>query len=194
MEVKNLLILAKAGDKNAKEQLIKLYYPLVVKQTKGVFINAYTFDDLVQTGIESLLKGINKFNIEKDISTFTPYLFQCLKNNFNYLLRKEIKNNKCSSLNVVTTDNMEIIDLIEDNETLEQVVFKTITSQELSNSLKLLDSEELELISFLYLNNDSGKKEYLSRYAKFKNKDYYYCTTLKKRALKKLKTSMILYK
>ena len=82
-------------------------------------------------------------------------------------------------------DDMESMDFIPDTKILEEVIIKTITSKKLLSSLKLLDKEELELIKFLYLDED-GEKEYLSNYAKLKGKDYYYCTTLKKRALSKL--------
>ncbi|QSW19113.1 hypothetical protein J1C67_16470 [Clostridium gasigenes] len=79
---------------------------------------------------------------------------------------------------------MESMGFIYDTKILEEVIIKRITSKELLLSLKLLDKEELGLIRFIYLNN-TGKKEYLSNYSKLKNKDYYYCTILKKRALSK---------
>ncbi|NKF05683.1 sigma-70 family RNA polymerase sigma factor [Clostridium gasigenes] len=181
-----LLTLSKNGDKAAKELLIKKYYALIVFQTKGIYLNGYTFDDLVQTGIESVLKSINNFDISKGIEAFNSYVFFSIKNNFNYLCRKEIKYNEVFSLNTIVKDDMESIDFIPDTKILEEVIIKTITSKELLSSLKLLDKEELELIRFLYLDED-GEKEYLSNYAKVKGKDYYYCTSLKKRALSKLR-------
>lgn len=191
MEVRDLLILAKNGDATSKEALIKKYYGFIVNEAKGVFLNSYTFEDLIQTGIESILKGIEKFDIENKEANFDAYIFWCIKNNFNYLCRKEIRNNTYSSLNTVVKDNMESIDFIQADETLEEIVFKKLKSKNLASSLELLDEEEMELINFLYLSTTNGEKQFLSKYAKLKGKDYYYCTSLKKRALQKLKLSMI---
>ncbi|SDP07034.1 sigma-70 family RNA polymerase sigma factor [Clostridium gasigenes] len=189
MEVIDLLILAKNGDEKSKEKLIDKYYGLIIHQTKPVFLNGYTFEDLIQTGVESVLKAINSFDINKGIESFNAYIFWSIKNNFNYLCRNEIRHSQCLSLNIVMKDDMESIDLIESKETLEEIVFKTVTLKELRFSLQLLDKEELELISFLYLNDSTDKKQYLSKYAQLKGKDYYYCTNLKKRALEKLKSA-----
>ncbi|MBU3105503.1 sigma-70 family RNA polymerase sigma factor [Clostridium gasigenes] len=167
-----------------KKLLIKRYYGFILLQTKGIYLNGYTFDDLVQSCIETVLKSINTFNIKKAIEDFTPYVLLSIKNNFNYLCRKDIRYNKVVSLNTVFKDNMESMGFIYDTKILEEVIIKRITSKELLLSLKLLDKEELGLIRFIYLNN-TGKKEYLSNYSKLKNKDYYYCTILKKRALSK---------
>lgn len=191
MEIRELLLLAKKGDTVAKEKLIEQYYGLIVAQSKGIFLNSYSFDDLVQTGIESLLKAIKNFDLEKGGDSFTGYVFWCIKNNFSYLCRKEIRYNNCSSLNITATDDLEIIDLIQDTDTLEDVVFKSLSSKALAQSLETLNEEELSLISFLYLNNSSDKKEYLSNYAKLKGKDYYQCTLLKKETLHKLKSAIL---
>lgn len=183
-EVCELLILAKNGDMSAKELLIKKYYGLIISQAKDIHLNGYTFDDLIQSGIESLLKSINSFNLDNGSIGFNTFLFNTIKNNFNYLCRKETRYNNLFSLNTLLVDNIEFMDTIPDPKILEEVIMKNITSKELMLSLKLLDKEELELIKFLYLNDT---KQMLSKYSTLKGQDYYYCTCLKKRALSKLK-------
>ena len=192
MVTENLLILAKNGHKDSMEKIINNYYPFIIKETKGIFLDSYVFEDLVQTGIESILKGINKFDLDKGVDKFSPYIFLCIKNNFNYLCRKEIRNNNSLSLNAVIKDNMESIDFLESNQTLEEIVFQNLKSKELSLALKFLNHEELDLVTFLYLSTPNGKKQLLSQYAKIREKDYYYCTSLKKRTLQKLKNSIII--
>ncbi|NKF05655.1 hypothetical protein J1C67_16355 [Clostridium gasigenes] len=59
---------------------------------------------------------------------------------------------------------MQSIYFIPDTKILEEVIIKTITSNKLLFSLQLLDKEELELIKFLYLNDQTGEKQYLSKY------------------------------
>ncbi|NKF05662.1 sigma-70 family RNA polymerase sigma factor [Clostridium gasigenes] len=184
-ELTRLLSNAQNGDEAAKKLLIKKYYCFIVSKTKGIYLNGYTFDALVQSGVETVLRSINAFNITKGIEAFTPYVLLSIKNNFHYLCRKEIRYNKVFSLNTIVKDNMASMDFIPDTKNLEEVVLQRITSKELFFSLKFLDKEELELIKFLYLDDD-GEKQYLSNYAKLKGKDYYYCTSLKKRSLSKL--------
>lgn len=122
-----------------KKLLIKRYYGFILLQTKGIYLNGYTFDDLVQSCIETVLKSINTFNIKKAIEDFTPYVLLSIKNNFNYLCRKDIRYNKVVSLNTVFKDNMESMGFIYDTKILEEVIIKRITSKELLLSLKLLD-------------------------------------------------------
>lgn len=189
-ELTSLLLLAKNKDKDATEKLIKQFYGLIVFHSKGIFLKCYSFDDLVQTGILSLLKAIENFDIDRGIESFTSYVFWCIKNNFNYLCRQEIRYNQNLSLNTVLKDDMESIEFIPSDENLEEVILKTLTYEELQFSLQLLDSEELDLIIYLYFNNSKENNHYLSTYAKLKEKSYYYCTYLKKRALKKLKANL----
>lgn len=186
----SLLLLAKDNDESAKEAIIKQFYALIVYQSKEIFLSAYTYDDLIQTGIVSLLKAIESFDINKGIQAFSSYVFWCVKNNFNYLCRQEIRYNQCYSLNTVLKDGMESIDFIASDGSLEEIVFGKITSMDLKSALNLLTPEELDLISFLYLGSSNEDKGFLSKYAKIKDKDYYYCTRLKKHALSKLKTNL----
>lgn len=183
----NLLLLAKSNDNLSKEKLINQHQGLISYHCKGIFLKSYTFDDLVQTATLSFLKAIENFDMDKGASAFSSYAFWCIKNNFSYLCRQENRHNQSTSLNISQQDGIEIIDLIPSLENLEDIAIKNITYDTLQYSLELLDCEELGLINFLYLNSSNKKRQLLSNYAKAKNKDYYYCTILKKRTLMKIK-------
>lgn len=183
----NLLLLAKSNDNLSKEELINKHQALIFYHCKGIFLKSYTFDDLVQTATLSFLKAIENFDISKGALAFSSYAFWCIKNNFSYLCRQEIKHNKLTSLNIEQEDGTEEMHLLPSLENLEDIAIKNITYDTLQYSLELLDSEELDLINFLYLNSSNENAPYLSTYAKVKNKNYYYCTILKKRTLMKIK-------
>lgn len=186
-----LIILAKNGDQNAKEEIIKMYYPLIIKESKGIFLKEKTFEDLIQIGIVSLLKGIEKFDINRDFSSFSSYILWSIKNGYRYLCRSEIRYNSELSINKTTDDGFEFADgLLDSTVNIEKNFINELVFENLYLSLEALDKDERELIELLYLKYE---KPNLSRYAKENNKDYYYCSCLKKRALTKLKGSLMEY-
>lgn len=182
-----LVLLSQNGDSPSKELLIKKYYSFIVSKTKNIYLTDYTFDDLIQNGVATVLRCINTFNVSNGIETFNPYVISAIKNNFNYLLRQEIRYNQVLSLNTTPKENQNPIESIPYPETTEEIIVKRLNLDELRLSLKKLEPEEFELIKFLYL-DVYHKTPFLSAYAKLNNKDYYYCTCLKKRALIKLKS------
>lgn len=185
--MKELLIKAKNQDKAAKMEIIDKYYPLIVKEAKNVFLNGRTFEDIVQIGIINLLNAIEKFNISKGSDKFSSYALWAIKNGNRYLLRSEIRyNTEISVDKAYEGAETEFINTIEDeNSNTENIYFTSVDNDNIYRALKLLDDEELELINFLYFDNI---KPNLSKYAKLKDKDYYYCVCLKNRALSKMRT------
>ena len=184
--MKELLILAKNNDIKAKEEIINMYYPLIIKEAKNVFINGRTFEDLIQIGIVNLINAINKFDLNRGVNSFSSYALWSIKNGFRYLCRSEIRYNDELSLNKTKDDDFELGESIVDEKiNVENSVIQDIIYEGLYLALERLDKEERELIDFLYLKNE---KPNLSKYCKEYNKDYYYATCLKKRALKKLKS------
>jgi RNA polymerase sigma factor (sigma-70 family) len=184
--MENLLKKAKNQDFFAKEEIIKMYYPLIIKEAKGLYLKNKSFDDLIQIGIVNLLNAINKFDLSKGASSFPSYALWAIKNGFRYLCRREIKYNDEFSLNKTTDEGCELGNSIIDTDiNLEEGVINDILYERLYLALDYLDFEERELIEFLYISN---KKPNLSKYSILKDKDYYYCSCLKKRALHKLKS------
>ncbi|MGL5085928.1 MAG: sigma-70 family RNA polymerase sigma factor [Clostridium sp.] len=187
-EMLRILTLAKNGDNSSKEIIISKYYAYVVLHLKEIFLDGYTFEDLLQIGIESILKSIIAFDIDKPIAGFSSYVYLAIKNNFYYLCRKENKNNNMHSLNQELEYGFESLDLIPSPENLEEIVIDQISESEFLQRLSFLDSEELKLIKFLYLDY-SKEKRHLTDYAKLHGKDYYACVVLKRHALRKLKNN-----
>ncbi len=178
---------AKNNDNAAKEEIIKMYYPLIIKESKRVFLKNRSFEDLIQIGIVHLLKAINLFDLSRGSKSFSSYALWSIKNGYITLIRSEAKYNDEISLNLplYNAPDIEVADsIIDESIDIEKKVTDSIIYNEINSALDKLDYEERDIIDFLYIDNETSN---LSRYSKLRNKDYYYCSCLKKRALVKLK-------
>ena len=185
--MEDLIRKAKNNDNAAKEEIIKMYYPLIIKESKKVFLKNRTFEDLIQIGIIHLIKAINLFDLSRPSSGFSSYALWSIKNGYISLIRSEAKYNDEMSLNLplYNAPDIEVADsIIDESINIEQDVTNSIIYSEINAALNKLDYEERDIINFLYIENETSN---LSRYSKLRNKDYYYCSCLKKRALVKLK-------
>lgn len=185
--MENLIRRAKNNDNSAKEEIINMYYPLIVKESKRIFLKNRTFEDIVQIGAISILNAIRLFDLSRGIDSFSSYVLWSIKNGFINIIRSEAKYNDEISLNVYCKDttDVEIVDsLIDENIDVEDTAITSAFYDEILFALNKLDNEEKEIIKFLYIDNDMAN---LSKYARSHNKDYYYCSCLKKRALEKLR-------
>jgi RNA polymerase sigma factor (sigma-70 family) len=183
--MKDLLKRAKNNDSLAKEEIIKMYYPLIIKESKIIYLKNKSFEDIVQIGILNLLHAIDKFDLTRDVGKFPSYALWAIKNGYRYLCRNEIRYNDEISLNNKTDNDFELgLNIVDESINIEEKVINDILYEELYLALEKLDYEEREIIEFLYISND---KPNLSKFSVLKGKDYYYCSCLKKRALKKLK-------
>lgn len=184
--MEELLLKAQTGDSKAKEDIINMYYPLIIKESKKIYLKNRNFEDLIQIGVINLLKAIKLYDLSRGTQSFSSYVFWSVKNSYASLIRSEIKYNQETSLNAFCKDSdIEIVDALVDEEfNLEEIVVQEFSNEEIILALQKLSPEEKDIISFLYIEHD---KSNLSKYCRLRNKDYYYCSCLKKRALRKLK-------
>ena len=118
-EEKKYLALARAGDKEAKEVLIKHNMRLVAHVVKK-YAGAAETDDLLSVGSIGLIKAINTFQDGKGTQLAT-YTARCIENEILMLLRsgKKHKNN-VSLTDPVGTDKdgneLTLIDLLSEKE------------------------------------------------------------------------------
>lgn len=179
-----LILLAKNNDKNSKQILIEKYLPLVKKEIKKYpFIDNYDYDDLIQYGILSILKAIKAFDVEKK-TQFPSYVKFAVINNFAYLCRQNPSEKCATSLNIENEDGLEIIDLIEDNKSTEDIFINNYEDNRILKARELLSTEERQLFDFLMY---SGVRCPLKRYSEKYNIDYSKCIYQKKKLCTKLK-------
>lgn len=80
------------------ETIIANFTPLVASISSNFFINNYTKEDLMATGMLGLMEGINKITPSKD-SKPTSYFYKSIENELINAFNREKKNIKSISLN-----------------------------------------------------------------------------------------------
>ena len=154
-EEKKYLALARAGDKEAKEVLIKHNMRLVAHVVKK-YAGAAETDDLLSVGSIGLIKAINTFQDGKGTQLAT-YTARCIENEILMLLRsgKKHKNN-VSLTDPVGTDKdgneLTLIDLLSEKEdSVFAQVEKRIQREKFVALLKgFLNEREFSIISMRY--------------------------------------------
>ncbi len=154
-EEKKYLALARGGDKEAKEILIKHNMRLVAHIVKKYSGSAET-DDLLSVGSIGLIKAINTFQEGKGTQLAT-YTARCIENEILMLLRsgKKHKNN-VSLTDPVGTDKdgneLTLIDLLSEKEdSVFSQVEKSIQREKFVAVLKkILTEREFSIISMRY--------------------------------------------
>ena len=148
--MRDLLLKAKNNDSRSKEEIIKMYYPLIIKEAKTIYLKNKSFEDIVQIGVINLLHVIDVFDLSKNVDKFPSYALWAIKNGYKYLCRSQIKYNSEFSLNNVNEEGSELGDsIIDENINVEDTVIKSAVNENLHLALKKLDYEERDLIDFL---------------------------------------------
>jgi RNA polymerase sporulation-specific sigma factor len=146
----NLLIKLSNNDMESKNILVEKNLRLVVYIAKKFENSGINIEDLISIGTIGLIKGINSYNLEKNIKLAT-YASRCIENEILMYLRKnnKIKNeisidepinidsegNNLSLGDILGTDIDIIFKSIEDNDN-EKVLKKAITK--LNNREKII--------------------------------------------------------
>lgn len=154
-EESKYLALARAGDKEAKEILIKHNMRLVAHVVKK-YSGAAETDDLISVGSIGLIKAINTFQEGKGTALAT-YTARCIENEILMLLRSSKKHkNNVSLTDPVGTDKdgneLTLIDLLSEKEdSVFSQVEKSIQREKFITVLKkFLTEREFTIISLRY--------------------------------------------
>ncbi|QGU95649.1 sigma-70 family RNA polymerase sigma factor [Clostridium bovifaecis] len=184
IEIENLVKEAKRGNNLAKTELVKRFRPFVIKKAKEVYIKNHDMEDLIQMGNVSILKAIDKYNLEK--GNFISYVTYAINNNFNYEIRKRGKERFEGSLNKALEEGMEIfLKAASDNIDIEENIIGKERINYLKKALIELRPEEKELIISIYFNEVK-----IRDYADKMNIKYGTVLKRKRTALSKLKKKL----
>lgn len=156
-DIEFLVKKSKDGDLKSKEELLNRFRPYIIKKAREIYIKNYDIDDLIQIGDISIIKAIDKYNIDK--GNFVSYVTFAINNNFNYEIRKMSKTRCDSSLNKIVDDNLEIIDIITCEENIEEDFIRKEKLNHVKIALNKLNKNERNLIYSIYF-ADVKLKEY----------------------------------
>ena len=181
---------AKAGDKEARNQLIEHNLRLVAHIVKKFESTGHDVDDLIGIGTVGLIKGIDTYSENKKVKLAT-YAAKCAENEILMYFRADKKNSKNVSLYEEISYDKEgnkitILDILKtsDPDFIDEI-YKNDNIKLLNKYLNVLTPREKEIITCRYGLN--GQEEETQKdIAKKLNISRSYVSRLEKRATTKI--------
>lgn len=154
-EEKECLLLAKDGDKNARNKLVEHNLRLVAHIIKKYYANINDQDDLVSIGTIGLIKAINTFDPNKNIK-LSSYASRCIENEILMFFRNSKKTAQDVSLSeAIDTDKdgnpLTLMDVMSVEDNIVDSLDLKINSEKLKQYLReVLDDREQTVIILRY--------------------------------------------
>ena len=184
MDINQLVISAKNGDKQALNKIIEILFPAIYKICCRYYIKNYELDDLIQISRMSVMKAVEKYNFNSKAG-FKTYASSAIINNLKCVLRSECKHNYDMSSNIPLNEETTLEDTFLDEFNIEEDYCKNEYYTALYDSLNLLKPMYRDVLYWIYFQN--GK---LKNYAIKENISIECCGRRKARALKRLREIM----
>jgi RNA polymerase sporulation-specific sigma factor len=185
MNLDQMIINAKAGDKEAMEEIIEKFNPLVIKMAASTYIAGYDFDDLKQIGYLSIMRAVKMIDMNRS-TNFDSYIYQAVKRNFYYEIRRKVRDQYVTSLNKPGEEGGELGDVLSCSFDMEEDYVKRDELKRLIDTIDSLGDEERELILYLLKFHKGG----LTRYSKDKSISYTTCINKRKSIFTKIKNRL----
>ena len=154
-EEEKYILLAKEGDKEARNKLIEHNLRLVAHIVKKFEATGHDIDDLIGIGTIGLIKGIDTYSPNKNVK-LTTYVAKCAENEILMYFRSDKKNSKNVSLYEGISYDKEgneitILDVLktEDVDYLEDIYINDNVKL-LKEYLNVLNDREKEIIKYRY--------------------------------------------
>ena len=154
-EEEKYILLAKEGDKEARNKLIEHNLRLVAHIVKKFEATGHDIDDLIGIGTIGLIKGIDTYSPNKNVK-LTTYVAKCAENEILMYFRSDKKNSKNVSLYEGISYDKEgneitILDVLktEDVDYLKDIYIND-NIKLLKQYLNVLNDREKEIIKYRY--------------------------------------------
>lgn len=182
--------LMKQGDMDARNKLIEHNLRLIAHLVKKYETKDISSDDLISIGTIGLIKGVDSFDVSKNIK-ITTYIAKCAENEILMYFRSSKKfNNEISLNDSFCTDkdgnDIALIDLIPSNDVdITTKILNDIDIELLHKYLDILPSKERDIIIMRYglFNSDVFTQKEIAKKMKISRS---YVSRMEKRALIKL--------
>lgn len=175
--IESLLLSAKNEDISSIEKLIEKFTPLIKSLCNKTYLTNYTKEDLQEECYLTLLKCIRTYNPESH--RFVAYATNAIKNNLNYLIRKNLIHKEITSQDCLTsTGSLDDLNLSSKNK-IDEELLHSHTKKSILEAIETLSYEEKELFIYVLL-----KKNTLKSYSELKNISYSRTSKIKSKVLK----------
>lgn len=168
-DIENLVQKYKNNDKDSLFLLFDAFQPYIYKMINKYYVYGFEHDDLKHECFLYLVDALNKYN---GTTTFVAYATKTIKNNLNYLLRKQLKCDTVHLNGFEIQDNFKIDAYLEEKELVHC----------LQESLSTLSIQDQQILQDYYIHDLS-----LVTIAKKHNLKYITVAKKKDRAITKLK-------
>ena len=182
--------LMKQGNMDARNKLIEHNLRLIAHLVKKYETKDISSDDLISIGTIGLIKGVDSYDVSKNIK-ITTYIAKCAENEILMYFRSSKKfNNEISLNDSFCTDkdgnDIALIDLIPSNDVdITTKILNDIDIELLHKYLDILPSKERDIIIMRYglFNSDVFTQKEIAKKMKISRS---YVSRIEKRALIKL--------
>ena len=182
--------LMKQGNMDARNKLIEHNLRLIAHLVKKYETKDISSDDLISIGTIGLIKGVDSYDVSKNIK-ITTYIAKCAENEILMYFRSSKKfNNEISLNDSFCTDkdgnDIALIDLIPSNDVdITTKILNDIDIELLHKYLDILPSKERDIIVMRYglFNSDVFTQKEIAKKMKISRS---YVSRMEKRALIKL--------
>ena len=179
-ELNDLLLKAKAGDKDSKEEILKRLQGLIIKKIKRYYNKTEDYSDLIQDGNTAILESIDNYDESKGVY-FLGYIKTVLK--FTYLNKHKERIHLSLNTPVGEDQDEEMINLLESHELdpMEQIL-KLEEESRIIKALEQLTHRQREVVIAFYIEELS-----INQIAKRLGITYRTVVNTKTRALERLR-------
>lgn len=177
--IESLLLSAKNEDISSIEKLIEEFTPLIKSLCNKTYLTNYTKEDLQEECYLTLLKCIKTYNSESH--RFLAYATNAIKNNLNYLIRKNLIHKELTIQDCLTsTGSLDGLNL-SSKDTIDEELQHSHTKKIILEAIENLTAEEKELFIYVVLRRNT-----LKSYSQLKNISYSSTSKVKSKVLKKI--------
>lgn len=171
--IEDLIKKAKSGHQHSMNKIVDKFMYFIIKKAGKYKIPSYDFEDLVQHGCLSVIKAVHLYKIGS--SSFTSYCTNSVVNNFNALLKSQIKHYR-------EVQDSDILGMQSYDFTLEDEITAYEETERIEASMSELTDIERNIIRSVYIKDRTLKKT--AEDLKIK---YRHAIDIRKSALKKMK-------
>ena len=171
--IEELLKSARSGDENSMNEIIKKFTYFIIKKASKYKIPSFEFEDLVQQGYLSVIKAVKLYKMGS--GSFTTYCTNSIVNNFNALLKGQIKHYR-------EIQDEGILSVQPYDFTLEDEVIAYDEAYKINIAADKLPDIEKKVVKLVYIDGETLKKT-----AEILNINYRKAIEIKKESLNKLK-------
>ncbi|MBA5850043.1 sigma-70 family RNA polymerase sigma factor [Clostridium sp. cel8] len=181
--LEDLVDMAKSGDREAMEEILKRFKWLALKLCNRTYIKGWDLDDLMQVTNMALMRSVQLY--KKCGTSFPAYVKTAMKRELFYRIRQSLNKPSYCSIYSKNENGDELVNtFVSENEDYEGE--KNFLHKEkikfLKKAIGMLSEKERDLIEKYFFEGISLKKYAIENDMSYRNAVY-----IKRKALKKLK-------